>query len=142
MTQNAHASAPVTVDDTGPIVDEAVAADNKAYKESITLTPQQITSYLLDKVGQRLTAVGTGLKDARQARKWAEGTAEIRSSAEDRLRLLYRVARSVEIIYDQEAARAFLRSTSPYLGDRAPIEAIAAYESEQALEATRFLLVP
>ena len=116
-------------------------AEDLAYRESVKYTPDALTEYLLDKVGQRITAVGVGLKDARQLRQWAEG-GKIRPTHESRLRLLYRVARAVEMVYDQETARAFLRSTSPYLGDAAPVEAVAAENAEGALEAVRYFLEP
>jgi hypothetical protein len=90
-------------------------------------------------LGQRITAVGVGLSDARPVRTWAEGGA-IREDNETRLRLLYRVARSVQIAYDEETARAFLRSTSPYLGDRAPLQIVAEADATRALEATRAFL--
>ena len=121
--------------------DEAVQAGLQAYKESLRLRPDTIAAYVIEKVGQRIGVLGTGLSDARSLRKWAEG-GEVRASNEGRLRLLYRVARTIEIVYDQETARAFLRSTSPYLGDRAPIEAIADEDDEVVLEAVRYFLEP
>jgi len=121
--------------------DEALQADQKAYKESVMLNSAAVTSYLLEALGQRITTVGVGMKDARQIRRWAEGDLP-RESNEERLRLLYRIGRMVEIVYDQETARSFLRSTSPALGDRAPIEAIAENDAQAALDAVRYLLEP
>ena len=122
-------------------IDRAVEAGERAYKESVKFPASALTEYLLDKLGQRRTTVGVGLSDARQVRKWAEG-APIRSSNEERLQLLYRVARTVELVYDQETARAFLRSTSPYLGDRSPLQAIADLDEQGAIEAVRYLVEP
>ncbi len=119
----------------------AVDAGERAYKEALKLSASVLTEYLLDKVGQRITTVGVGLSDARQVRKWAEG-GKIRPTNEERLRLLYRVARTVEIVYDQETARAFLRSSSPRLGDKSPLLAIADLDETGALEAVRYLVEP
>lgn len=128
-------------EDLAADLDLAVEAGEQAYKESVKLPSSALTQYLLDKVGQRITTVGVGLSDARQVRKWAEGGA-IRATNEERLQLLYRIARTVELVYDQETARAFLRSTSPYLGDRSPLEAIANLEEQDAIEAVRYLVEP
>lgn len=117
----------------------AVDAGERAYRESIKLTSAVLTEYLLDKVGQRITTVGVGLSDARQVRKWADG-GQIRPTNEERLQLLYRIARTVELVYDQETARAFLRSSSPQLGDRSPLLAIADLDEVGALEAVRYLV--
>jgi uncharacterized protein (DUF2384 family) len=126
---------------TGTNLDRAVEADQVAYKESVRLSSAALTEYLLDKVGQRITTVGVGLSDARQVRKWAAGS-PIRPSNEERLQLLYRIARTVELVYDQETARAFLRSRSPYLGNKSPLQAIAEMDEQGALEAVRYLLEP
>ena len=123
------------------VVDRAVVADQQAYKESVRLSADKLTEYLLDTIGQRITTAGVGLSDARQVRKWADGGA-IRPSNEERLQLLYRVARTVELVFDAETARAFLRSRSPYLGDRSPLRAIADGDESAALESVKFLLEP
>jgi uncharacterized protein (DUF2384 family) len=118
---------------------DSVEAENRAYKESAKLPLQRVAGYLLGTVGQRITALGVGLSDARPVRAWAEG-GEIREENEGRLRLLYRVARTVALIYDEETARAFLRSSSPYLEDRAPVVVIAEGDEPAALAALREFL--
>lgn len=121
--------------------ESTAAAQERAYKEAVKLPTQTVTQYLLDNVGQRLTTVAVGLSDARPVRKWAQGC-DIREENEARLRLLYRVARSIELTYDQETARAFLRSSSPVIGDRSPVHAIADLDEAGALDAVRFLVEP
>ena len=39
--------------------------------------------------------------------------------------MLFRVASLIEAFFDAETTRAFLRSASPHLGNRAPLEVIA-----------------
>lgn len=118
---------------------DSVAAENRAYKESCEWSVPRVAGYLLSTVGQRITAYGVGLSDARPVKAWADG-GEIRDENEDRLRLLFRVARSVALVYDEETARAFLRSSSPYLDDKAPVGVIAEGDDLTALAAMRDFL--
>lgn len=120
-------------------IEEMTVVYEKAYKESVQLSTQELSAHALHTFGQRVTAVGTGQKDARPVRKWAEG-GDIRAENEDRLRLLYRIGRSVQLMYDEETARAFLRSSNPHLGDRSPLEAIVELESAPVLSALRAFL--
>lgn len=120
-------------------IEESVEAEQRAYKESAVMAVPALAATLLETIGQRLTAVGVGLSDARPVRGWADGN-KIREENEERLRLLYRVARTVTLMYDEQTARAFLRSSSPYLNDTAPILAIAENNERGALEALRAFL--
>lgn len=117
-------------------VNDALEAEARAYKESMLYSVVQQAGYLLRALGQRVTAVGVGLSDARPVRAWQEG-GDIREENERRLRLLFRLARTVALVYDDETARAFLRSSSPYLGDRSPLEVVAAGDETSAVEALR-----
>ncbi|HUF32567.1 MAG TPA: antitoxin Xre/MbcA/ParS toxin-binding domain-containing protein [Acidimicrobiales bacterium] len=120
-------------------VEAVIEAQERAYKESVQRSAVQIAAQLLEMVGQRIAAVGVGLSDARPIRAWAAG-GEIRSDNEEGLRLLYRVARSIQLVYDEETARAFLRSSSPFLGDRSPLEVVAEGDARAVLEAVRAFL--
>jgi len=120
-------------------MEDAMEAENRAYKESAQLPVSKIAGYVLDVVGQRISAVAVGLSDARPIRLWQEGK-EIRDENDGRLRLLYRVAKTVASIYDESTARAFLRASSPYLSDSSPAQAIAANRDVEVLEALRSFL--
>jgi uncharacterized protein (DUF2384 family) len=122
-----------------PLADDILEAQERAYKESVHKPVAQIAAQLLEMLGQRITAVGVGLSDARPVRAWAAGGV-IRDDNAERLRLLYRVTRSVQLVYDEETARAFLRSSSPYLGDRAPVEVIAEGDAPRSIDAVRAFL--
>lgn len=114
-------------------------AESRAYKESAYLSVPKLAGYVLDVVGQRIAAVALGLRDVRPIRAWQSG-GEIRGENEARLRLLYRVAKTVASIYDESTARAFLRSSSPYLSDSSPVLAIAAGNEPEVIEAMRSFL--
>jgi hypothetical protein len=134
----------VTEDNEGALLEEArmedsIEAEQRAYKEAAVMDVPQLAGWALETLGQRITAVGTGLRDARPIREWREG-GRIKEENEDRLRLLYRVARTITLLYDQQTARAFLRSASPYLNDIAPVLAIAARDERAVLGALRAFL--
>jgi len=131
-------------DVSGAVIDsvrmaDSGAAETRAYKESVVLSVPKAAGYVLDVVGQRICAVALGLRDVRPVRAWQEG-GEIREENEARLRLLYRVAKTVASIYDDATARAFLRSSSPYLSDSAPVFAIAEGRDEDVIAAMRTFL--
>lgn len=113
-----------------------IDAEERFYKEAIELPVSQMVAWLLDGVGQRIAATGVGLADARPLRGWREG-GPIRDENADRVRLLYRVARTISEVYDDRTARAFLRSSSPYLDDRSPLAAVADGEEEEVVRALR-----
>ena len=118
---------------------DVIEADERAYKESVNQPIKVIAAQSLQMLGQKITAVGVGLSDARPIRAWAGG-GEVREENAVRLRLLFRVARAIQLVYDEQTARAFLRSSSPYLGDRSPLELIAEYDEQAVIEATRAFL--
>ena len=128
----------------GGVIDSVRMADSgeaetRAYKESAFLSVPKIAGYVLDVVGQKIAAVALGLSDVRPIRAWQAGN-EIREDNEARLRLLYRVAKTVASIYDESTARAFLRSSSPYLADSSPVLAIAEGKESEVIEAMRTFL--
>jgi hypothetical protein len=118
---------------------DVLEADERGWKESAKHPLKAIAGQTLEMLGQRIATVGLGLKDARPIRAWAAGE-PVRGNNEARLRLLFRVARTIQLVYDEETARAFLRSSSPYLGDRSPLLAIAGDDEAGVLQAMRAFL--
>lgn len=130
--------------DRGGLLEEArmedsIEAEQRAYKAAATMDVPQLAGWLLETIGQRLTAAGLGLRDARPVREWQQG-GRIKEDNEERLRLLFRVVRTITLVYDEQTARAFLRSASPYLNDSAPVLAIANGDERGALAALRAFL--
>lgn len=110
-------------------VDQVEAA---AYRASIRDDTAVMTRWLLDHLGQRITTVGLGLRDASVIRRYARGEVHPPEEREARLRLLYRIARTITDAYDAETARAFLTGSNPQLGDQSPLLMIADEPTEQA----------
>lgn len=124
--------------------DQVIRVQEAAYKDSARFAPQEITTYLLEHVGQRITTVATGVADARPVRSWRDGTATPHEEHDWKLRLLYRVVRPIHEVYGAPTARAFLRSSNPQLGDESPLLVIADKSQKSAepavLAATRAFL--
>lgn len=93
-----------------------------AYRDSVKQDLPKLTLWLLDHIGQRVTAVALGLSDASMLRRYKQGeVSSLRGEREDRLRLLFRVSRMVADAFDDETSRAFLISSNPQLGDKSPV---------------------
>lgn len=104
-----------------------------AYRESVKQDLSELTAWLLEHVGQRITAVALGLSDASMLRRYKHGeVSSLRGEREDRLRLLYRVARMVATAFDAETSRAFLISSNPQLGDKSPVVLLSDEKLSQA----------
>lgn len=136
MTEQRAGGLDIEADVDGDAVGNVESAEMQAYHESAQLSVAKLAGYVLIAAGQKISAVAVGLKDARPIRAWQEG-GDIREDNEARLRLLYRVTKTVSSVYDEATARAFLRSSSPYLDDQAPVLAIAADRQEDVLRALR-----
>jgi archaeosine-15-forming tRNA-guanine transglycosylase len=107
----------------------------EAYNASVESKAKPMTDFAVARAGVRIVAVGVGLSDGRQIRSWQDQTAQPRPATLEKLRLLYRVIYIVDYYYGAETARAFLRSASPTLANRAPLEVIADDELADAQRA-------
>ena len=142
--------------DSSPGVESSAASDavefsaddawDLAYKEAITADVPQQVAWLLDTIGARFTAAAVGLSDARTLRRWRDGSTRPRDHTEqDRLQLLYRIARAITLAYDRPSvAASFLRSANPQLDDQAPLVVLATGDpldvQRPLLSATRAFL--
>jgi hypothetical protein len=110
---------------SGSVVHPASRVDDAweaAYKDSLVLSACEQTAYLLDTVGARFTTAAVGLHDARTVRRWRDEQIEPREhDVAGRLRVLYRLTRSVADVYSPAVATAFLRSANPQLEDTSPL---------------------
>lgn len=124
--------------------ERAVRLQEIAYKDSARSDAREIAGFLLEHVGQRITAAATGVADARPVRSWRDGTATPHEEHDWKLRVLYRVVRPIFEIYGAQTARVFLRSSNPQLGDESPLLWIADKSQKEAepavLAATRAFL--
>lgn len=104
-----------------------------AYRDSIKEDLPKLTTWLLEHLGQRITAVALGLSDASMLRRYKQGDiGQLKEDREARLRLLYRVARMVSDAFDNETARAFLISSNPQLGDKSPAVVLSDEPPDQS----------
>jgi transcriptional regulator with XRE-family HTH domain len=72
--------------------------------------------------------------DQRTIARWATGDAFPRHGARDRLEALAALdERLAEVFVSWDAARAWLRAPTRYLGDMAPIDAVRAGRSDRVL---------
>ena len=120
-------------------------AEATAYRASVRESPARMARWCLDNLGQRVSAASLGLADASLMRRYARRQGKPSGDREASLRLLYRVGRMMTDAYDAQTARAFLRSSNPLLGDRAPVAVISTEAAETAgaevLTAARALLL-
>lgn len=114
---------------------------DRAHKASSRLKIPEVAQWTMTHLGQRVTAVGVGLKDARQLKAWRDHESVPSDEKESRLRLLYYVGRVVDDVYGAETARAFLVGSNPQLNDEAPIVVIRRHshdgDSRAVLNAVR-----
>jgi len=92
-----------------------------------------IVEYLLVTIGPRLTAVGAGLRDARQLLVWQRGDKPRQLMSDPRLRVIAEFALAVMARHESEVAANFLRSSQPTLDDDSPLLLIAGANSEEEL---------
>jgi hypothetical protein len=92
--------------------------------------------WCLENLGQRITTVAVSPEtlDARVVRQWVAGPESIPEVSQTRAVMLYDAARRIADVYDDQTARAFLRGSNPYAGDRSLLEVIGVEEPEQARE--------
>lgn len=80
----------------------------------------EITAYLQEHLGQRLTAYVSGLKDAKTVGQWAAGKVTPRNAANFRLRHAYQAVRLLVEAFGDETAKAWIFGVNSQLDDEAP----------------------
>lgn len=97
----------------------------KSYKNTAKATDAERAAFVLRSLGPRVAASAVGLADARQLRAWAAATSQPRGDAEDRLRILYRVAYIVAGVFTDKVAAAFVCGANPELDDESVISVLS-----------------
>jgi|SRR6266568_7573496 len=100
------------------------------------LASRQIVVKLEEVLGQRLTAVVAGSKDARKIRAWAQGRRAPPVEAERRLRDAYAVVDLLLEVEAPETVRGWFCGMNPNLDDQPPVLALATMPQE-VLQAAR-----
>src|SRR5690348_8408110 len=99
--------------------------NQNAEPQAEELSPQQQLQWCLDNLGQRITTVGIGQLDAQPVTQWVTSES-VPMEAVAPISVLYGAAKRVTDVYGDQTARAFLRSSNPYVGDRSLLEFTAS----------------
>ena len=91
----------------------------EAHRESLSLKFSELVARLVNLVGRKLTAYVGGVKDVRAVDRWIEGS-EPYGDAEQRLRLMFQVVRTLSDHDSPKVVQAWLIGVNPELGDRVP----------------------
>lgn len=117
-----------------PSAFDPTAIEERAFKASLTATPQEMASFLLDTVGARVAGAALALADARPLYQWRAGETVPRAhETEQRLRALFRVVHEIAEAYTNSVAAAFLRGSNPQLDDEAPLIVLADGDPDDAV---------
>ena len=98
-----------------------------------------MAAYLQDLLGQKLTAVIAGVKDAGMVEQWAEGATAPDDDATARLRTAYHAARLLRQAESAALVRSWFMGMNPLLDDRSPALVIAT-DPVAVLDAARALV--
>jgi hypothetical protein len=94
--------------------------DLAAHREATTISFSVLVRELSELIGKKLTAYIGGVKDVRAVDRWMEGTAPYKD-AEERLRLAFRVVKTLINHEHPHVVQAWLTGLNPELNDRVPI---------------------
>jgi RNA polymerase sigma factor (sigma-70 family) len=96
----------------------------------------EISSYLQNALGPRLTALSVGVSDAREIVSWASGDLQPDADIAQRLHNVYAIVQLLLQVETPQAVRAWFLGMNPELDDRAPALMLAD-EPEVVAEAAR-----
>ena len=99
----------------------------------------EISRYLQDALGPRLTALSVGVSDAREIVSWASGELQPDADIAQRLHNVYGIVQLLLQIETPQAVRAWFLGMNPELDDRAPALTLAD-EPELVKQAARTLV--
>jgi len=94
---------------------------------------KEIVALLKTILGQRITTLLSGRKDASVLELWISGKERPNEVEDLRLRYGYHAAGILNAKYDSETARAILTSSNPILGDESLICWLGDHEKEEDL---------
>ena len=99
----------------------------------------EISCYLQDALGPRLTAVSVGVSDAREIVRWANGESQPDADIAQRLHNVYAIVQLLLQVETPQAVRAWFLGMNPELDDSAPALKLAD-EPELVEQAARTLV--
>ncbi len=105
--------------------------DLVAHRQSTLLPFSRLVKELTSIIGKKLTAYIASVKDSRAVDRWIAG-AEPYKGVEERLRLAYRIAKTISDHESPRVVQAWLTGLNPELGDRVPIRLLREGDIEVA----------
>jgi|GEM_PF-3764237 hypothetical protein len=114
--------------------DRSTAKPDLAAIKKASLTPApQVVANVRDILGPRLTAVISGVKDARTVESWTHANAKIPDLANRRLQIAYAATLTLNAHYERDAVASWFTWLADVLDDRSPA-AILASTTENDVE--------
>ncbi len=117
----------------------AVAVERIAHRQATRTDLANIAKYLQEILGQRLTAVISGVNDAKAVGKWARGTQTPHPDTEKRLRLAFQITQMLLNAESPSTVRAWFVGMNPELDDESPA-LVLGKDPVRVLQAARFFL--
>jgi hypothetical protein len=103
-----------------------MTARERAHREAMRTSIDQIAERLQDMLGQQITAYAVAVKDPRSIGRYSRGESTPRLEAQQRLRNLYEITQVLLARETPETVRAWLLGSHPLLEDQAPVELLHA----------------
>ena len=94
--------------------------DLAAYERGVRLEFPSLVKELTNILGAKLVAYVAGVTETRAVHQWIEEGQHPREASEARLRLAYRLAKTIDDRDGAGVARAWLQGLNPQLDDRSP----------------------
>ena len=102
------------------------------------MPPTELVTALRAALGVRLVGVIAGVKETRAVHQWADGVREVRDPLVlDRLRLTYRVVRTLDVQESHQIVQAWMQGLNPILGEQSPARLLR--EGDLELDGPRVL---
>lgn len=92
----------------------------EAHRATVQSEISDLTGFLIEVLGTKLTAYMAGVSDARTATRWASGERSPRPETESRLREIFYIFRLIQTSEDVNTVRAWFVGLNPQLDDRSP----------------------
>ena len=109
----------------------------EAHRATVQSEISDLTGFLVEVLGAKLTAHMTGVADGRTVSRWASGDRVPRADAESRLRDIFYIFRLLQTSEDVHTVRAWFVGLNPQLDDRSPAAALHDGEVRDVLVAAK-----
>lgn len=122
---------PSTTRHPAPSFTDPQAAVDTAAAWSQQESSADLVEYLLETIGPRITAYGSGLTDARQLKAWQSGQEPREAVRRQRLVVMGEVVKAISTDHEAVVAATFLRSSQPALDDDSPLDVLRAADEQR-----------